>query len=107
MHKTAKRLIAIIGATALTGAVAIATAAAAPAGPTKHTAAAASAPSVAAKGPVGWDVYRHLDRLPMVPRGVETKQFSSFDRAGANGDFSRCLTREHGSVRHRRSQRPR
>lgn len=28
----------------------------------------------------------------MVPRGVETKQFSSFDRAGGNGDFSRCLT---------------
>ena len=38
------------------------------------------------KGPVGWDVYRRLDRLPELSCGVETKQFSSFDRAGNNDD---------------------
>ncbi|MER6951665.1 glycoside hydrolase family 172 protein [Nonomuraea sp. NPDC000554] len=38
------------------------------------------------KGPVGWDVYRHLERLPELPVGVQTKQFSSFDRAGDNED---------------------
>ncbi|RVX41608.1 DUF2961 family protein [Nonomuraea polychroma] len=39
-----------------------------------------------AKGPVGWDVYRRLDRLPELPVGVQTKQFSSFDRTGDNND---------------------
>jgi hypothetical protein len=39
-----------------------------------------------AKGPVGWDVYRHLDRLPELTTGVQTKQFSSFDRTGGNDD---------------------
>lgn len=48
-------------------------------------------PNGTAKGPVGWDIYRHLDRLAEVPIGVQTKQFSSFDRAGGNGDFNRCL----------------
>ncbi|MFI7129332.1 glycoside hydrolase family 172 protein [Nonomuraea sp. NPDC050153] len=38
------------------------------------------------KGPVGWDVYRRLDRLAELPVGVQTKQFSSFDRAGDNDD---------------------
>ncbi|MGI9157003.1 MAG: DUF2961 domain-containing protein [Marmoricola sp.] len=38
------------------------------------------------KGPVGWDTYRHLDRLPALPVGVHTKQFSSFDRVGYNDD---------------------
>ncbi len=38
------------------------------------------------KGPLGWDSYRQLARLPQLPRGVETKQFSSFDRAGGNND---------------------
>lgn len=38
------------------------------------------------KGPLGWDTYRQLDRLPELPRGVETRQFSSFDRAGGNDD---------------------
>lgn len=60
--------------------------------------APASAPSHAAtnvaatnKGPIGWDTYRHLDRLPQLTQGVQTKQFSSFDRAGGNGDFQHCL----------------
>lgn len=38
------------------------------------------------KGPVGWDTYRHLDRIDTIPTGVETKQFSSFDRSGGNED---------------------
>ncbi|WP_419994650.1 glycoside hydrolase family 172 protein [Streptomyces boninensis] len=38
------------------------------------------------KGPVGWDTYRHLDQLAGVPTGVQTKQVSSFDRAGNNDD---------------------
>jgi len=57
------------------------------------TGAQAAAPTDATggKGPVGWDTYRHLDQLPDLTRGVETKQFSSFDRSGGNGDAARCL----------------
>ena len=33
---------------------------------------------------VGWDTYRRLDLLPYLPRDGETRQFSSFDRAGGN-----------------------
>lgn len=49
-----------------------------------------------AKGPIGWEVYRQLERLPELTRGVRTRQFSSFDRTGGNqhdgftGKFS-CL----------------
>jgi len=43
------------------------------------------------KGPVGWDIYRRLDELPALTSGVSTKQFSSFDRAGGNGDAGHCL----------------
>ena len=53
---------------------------------------AAPPPAGSAKGPVGWDVYRHLDRFDTLPQGVQTKQFSSFDRVGGNGDFNRCLS---------------
>jgi hypothetical protein len=44
-----------------------------------------------AKGPIGWDLYRRLDLVPLLSRGVETRQFSSFDRTGGNADFSHCL----------------
>ncbi|MDP8970839.1 MAG: DUF2961 domain-containing protein, partial [Actinomycetota bacterium] len=37
-------------------------------------------------GPVGWATYRQLDRLPELPRGVRTRQFSSFDRTGGVDD---------------------
>jgi hypothetical protein len=53
------------------------------------------APSAAAadsKGPVGWDSFRQLDRLPELTAGVRTLQFSSFERPGGNGDFSTCLS---------------
>jgi len=45
----------------------------------------------APSGPVGYDTYRRLDRLPELSRGVDTRQFSSFDRNGGNADFNRCL----------------
>lgn len=52
------------------------------------------------KGAVGWDTYRHLDRLPELPAGSRTEQFSSFDRTGDNDDgfegtYS-CLRHEAG-----------
>ncbi|WP_433328003.1 glycoside hydrolase family 172 protein [Spirillospora sp. CA-294931] len=54
--------------------------------PAAPAAAAPSAAATSAKGPVGWDTYRRLDRLPELSRGVDTRQFSSFDRAGGNED---------------------
>ncbi|MFJ2738937.1 glycoside hydrolase family 172 protein [Streptomyces sp. NPDC087440] len=55
--------------------------------------AATTAP--AGKGPVGWETYRRLDLAAHLPRGVETKMFSSFDRQGGNwdgfGGVSSCL----------------
>ncbi|GAA1613724.1 hypothetical protein GCM10009789_79870 [Kribbella sancticallisti] len=50
--------------------------------------AARTAPAATGgNGPVvGWDVYRHLDRLPELPTGVRSKQFSSFGRDGTNND---------------------
>ncbi|GAA2879299.1 hypothetical protein GCM10020220_081560 [Nonomuraea rubra] len=48
---------------------------------------AAPHPATAAgsvKGPVGWDVFRRLDRLPYLSPGTQTRQFSSFDRTGGN-----------------------
>ncbi|MGI8905212.1 MAG: glycoside hydrolase family 172 protein [Candidatus Sumerlaeaceae bacterium] len=38
------------------------------------------------KGPIGWQVYRELDRLPELTSGVQTLQFSSYDRTGGNND---------------------
>ncbi|ADB30974.1 Fibronectin type III domain protein [Kribbella flavida DSM 17836] len=45
-----------------------------------------SAATRGANGPVGWEVYRRLDRLPELQTGVRTKQFSSFGRDGTNND---------------------
>ncbi|MEI8407894.1 MULTISPECIES: hypothetical protein [unclassified Kribbella] len=53
--------------------------------PVANAASASGTTSVAktsANGPVGWDVYRQLDRLPELQTGVRTKQFSSFGRDG-------------------------
>ena len=41
---------------------------------------------VTAKGPVGWQTLRRLDLLPLLPVGVSTAQFSSYDRTGGNDD---------------------
>ncbi|MFV2116062.1 DUF2961 domain-containing protein [Micromonospora sp. LOL_025] len=54
------------------------------------------------KGPVGWDVYRRLDRLPELAAGSRTRQFSSFARDGSNDDgfvgtYS-CLRQSGGCV---------
>jgi hypothetical protein len=49
-------------------------------------AAAEPAATTAGNGPVGWNTYRHLDQLPYLSSGVQTRQFSSFDRAGGNDD---------------------
>ncbi|MEU0552428.1 DUF2961 domain-containing protein [Dactylosporangium sp. NPDC006015] len=50
----------------------------------------AAPPAVAAvaddKGPVGWETYRRLDRLPTLSAGTRTKQFSSFGHDGSNDD---------------------
>jgi hypothetical protein len=45
---------------------------------------AAAAEPTAVTRVVGWDTYRRLDLLPYLPRDGETRQFSSFDRTGAN-----------------------
>jgi hypothetical protein len=50
------------------------------------SATAAEAHGDGGKGPVGYDVYRELDRLPELTTGVDTLQFSSFDRGGGNDD---------------------
>ncbi|GAA1608354.1 hypothetical protein GCM10009804_75190 [Kribbella hippodromi] len=40
----------------------------------------------AAKGTVGWDTLRQLDRLPYLSPGTSTRQFSGFARDGSNND---------------------
>lgn len=64
-------------------------------------------PTAADNGPVGWDVYRQLDRLPELNSGTDSRQFSSFDRTGGNDDGffgtyscldlvdGRCVIAEH------------
>ncbi|MEU5564315.1 DUF2961 domain-containing protein [Micromonospora musae] len=47
---------------------------------------AAATPGPTPNGPVGWDVYRQLDRLPNLTDGSRAYQFSSFDRSGGNDD---------------------
>lgn len=61
-----------------------------------------AAKSCAGSGTVGWDTYRRLDLLPQLSCGVQTRQFSSFDRAGGNDDgfagtYS-CLRQLNGCV---------
>jgi hypothetical protein len=74
--------VGVLPAPANAAAPAAATAAAQPAG-----AAPAAAPAPAPnKGPIGWDTYRRLDRVNELTTGVETRQFSSFDRTGGNDD---------------------
>lgn len=42
--------------------------------------------SAAATGPIGWDSYRHPERLTELGSGARLRQTSSFDRAGGNDD---------------------
>lgn len=44
-----------------------------------------SAP-LTAKGPVGWDTFRRLDRLPFLAHGVQSRELSAFDRDNGNED---------------------
>lgn len=45
------------------------------------------------RGPVGWDVYRQMNRIPELRTGVRTRQYSSFDRTGGNNDAAYYLRR--------------
>ena len=54
--------------------------------PGATAAAAAKVTAKSNKGPVGWDVYRRLDRSGELRPGVQALQFSSFDRSGGNND---------------------
>jgi hypothetical protein len=89
-----RRCLVVLGiALAYLGVVGVAQAGAAPGA---HRAGAC------APGTVGWDTYRHLDALPLLPCGVQTRQFSSFDRTGGNDDgfagtYS-CLRQDDGCV---------
>jgi Protein of unknown function (DUF2961) len=52
-------------------------------------AAAAAAPAEPVnRALVGWDTYRHLDRLPYLDADTRSLQLSSFDRSGGNYDIS-------------------
>ncbi|MFC5260526.1 DUF2961 domain-containing protein [Kribbella qitaiheensis] len=90
MTRLLRRTAAVLlGAVLVLPTAALSTAAATP---TARTAGAtqartADAASLAGgNGPVGWDVYRRLDRLPELPTAVRSKQFSSFGRDGTNND---------------------
>jgi Protein of unknown function (DUF2961) len=53
------------------------------------TAAPVEPPSAApSEKTVGWDTYRHLDRLPYLNADTQALQVSSFDRSGGNYDIS-------------------
>jgi hypothetical protein len=53
-------------------------------------AAAAAEPVLTGRGEktMGWDTYRHLDRLPYLSSDTQALQLSSFDRSGGNFDIS-------------------
>ncbi|HEY9303397.1 MAG TPA: glycoside hydrolase family 172 protein, partial [Mycobacterium sp.] len=53
-------------------------------------AAASAEPVLTGRGEktVGWDTYRHLDRLPYLSADTQALQLSSFDRSGGNFDIS-------------------
>src|SRR5271165_767563 len=54
-------------------------------------------PAIAGLGQrlVGWDTYRHLNRLPYLSADTQTLQVSSFDRSG--GDFDLSTGNQNGS----------
>jgi hypothetical protein len=38
------------------------------------------------RGPVGYELFRNIERVSELRTGVHTRQFSSFDRKGGNND---------------------
>ena len=38
------------------------------------------------RGPIGYQLFRNIERISELRTGVHTKQFSSFDRKGTNDD---------------------
>jgi Protein of unknown function (DUF2961) len=43
------------------------------------------------KGPVGWEIYRQLNRIQQLRSGEESREFSSTDPAQTNADFNHPL----------------
>lgn len=86
-----------------TALISLVTAAALAASPLAHD-AQANPYGTTAKGHVGWDTFRNLDDLPLITQGVDSLQFSSFDRTGGNwkdgfdGTFSCLRQAEEGCV---------
>jgi hypothetical protein len=101
MKPHARRWLALVAALATV--IPPTAAHAAPSAPIRETEPLAAADKGDAdKGPVGWDVYRRLDRLPELATGSRTRQFSSFARDGSNNDgfvgtYS-CLRQAGGCV---------
>jgi hypothetical protein len=58
--------------------------------PSVRATAATSAVQVAE--PVGFATFRDLDQLPYLSRRTDSRQFSSFDRAGGNDEYGRVLS---------------
>jgi hypothetical protein len=75
------RLLPMLGVAVLSTATVLAAPACA-AAPPGVTAAAVTLPP----GPSGWDSYRHIDAFAQLRSGEQTREFSSFDRAGGNDD---------------------
>ena len=75
----AVRALSAMFATLLLGIAGVAAASAAPAEP---------AITGLGERTVGWDTYRHLDRLPYLSPDTQSLQVSSFDRSGGNFDIS-------------------
>jgi hypothetical protein len=52
---------------------------------------AQSSPPDLGKGPVGWEIYRQLNRIQQLRSGEESREFSSTDPAQTNADFNHPL----------------
>ncbi|MGC4897580.1 DUF2961 domain-containing protein [Micromonospora sp. DT31] len=80
------RWLGVVAAALLAVATPATSAAARPAAATPAAAPPAAVAVADDRGPVGWDAYRRLDRLPELAGGTRTHQFSSFGRDGSNDD---------------------
>ncbi len=99
MSRRVRAAVAVPATAALLAVPALTALASAPPTPAAPAARAASTTSTGGKGLTGWDTYRHLDQMTALRTGVQSHQFSSFDRSGGNwedgfsGKYS-CLTTE-------------